>query len=135
MELENALYAGAQILHNFGAAAIVGLPLAALWFGRSQPTALPIMAWLLFAAWLLQTASGAGFGAVSYFMEGEFPEIHHIARAALIVKLICAFGALALLTAYFVKSSLKEPGVAIWRSLSLLGLTALTAAALLRWFS
>ncbi len=28
MQLDNTLYAGVQIAHNFGAAAVVGLPLA-----------------------------------------------------------------------------------------------------------
>jgi hypothetical protein len=135
MELENALYAGVQIFHNFGAVAIAGIPLAALWLRPAQPAALRAMAWLVFAAWLLQAASGAGFGVVSYFMEGELPEIHHLARAALMVKIICAASALALLSLYFFKSEPPTPGVATWRGLSVLGLTALAAAALLRWFS
>lgn len=135
MELENALYAGVQILHNFGAAAVAGVPVAALRLGQMRPATLRAMAGLVFAAWLLQAASGAGFGVVSYFMEGELPEIHHIARAALIVKIICAASSLALLSAYFLKSPEPSPSVSTWRGLCGLGVTALTAAALLRWFS
>lgn len=135
MVLENALYAGVQILHNFGAVAIAGIPIAALYFGQTRASALPAMAWLVFTAWLVQTASGAGFGVVSYFMEGELPDIHHVAQAALTVKIICAASALALLAMFFAKGAAPSPSRAAWRVLGALGLTALTAAALLRWFS
>jgi len=135
MEFENALYAGVQIAHNFGAAAVAATPIAALWLGPAQPALLRPMAWLTFIAWLVQAASGLGFGAVSFFMEGELPEIHHLALAALIVKILCAASALALLSVHFLRRGGTPPGVVIWRSLSGLGLTALTAAAVLRWFS
>lgn len=135
MELENALYAGVQILHNFGAVAIAGVPIAALYFDQARASALRVMAWLVLAAWLLQAASGAGFGVVSYFMEGELPEIHHLARVALIVKVICATAAIAILSIFFAKGAAPSPSRAAWRALGALGLTALTAAALLRWFS
>jgi hypothetical protein len=135
MELENAIYAGVQIAHNFGAAAVAGLPVAELWFGAAQPAFLRPMVLLTFLAWLIQGATGVGFGAVSYFMEGELPEIHHAALAALIVKIFCAVTALALLSIHFLRRGRRAPGLAIWRSLCGLGLTALTAAAVLRWFS
>ena len=78
MELENILYSGVQIVHNFGAAAVTGLPIAALWFKPPQ-NMLRKMAWLTLLAWLLQAASGVGFGTVSYYQEGELPQIHHLA--------------------------------------------------------
>jgi len=114
MELENLLYGGVQLVHNFGAAAVTGLPVAALWL-KPAPPVLRTMAWLTLLAWLAQSASGAGFGTVSYFMEGELPQIHHIALAALIVKIGCAVLAAALLATSFLKRPLAAPGVAAWR--------------------
>lgn len=135
MELENAIYAGVQIAHNFGAAGVAATPIAALWFREAQPGLLRPLAWLTFIAWLVQAASGLGFGTVSYFMEGELPEIHHVALAALVVKIFCAVSALTLLAVHFLRRGGEPPGAVIWRSLCALGLTALTAAAVLRWFS
>ena len=131
MELENALYSGVQIVHNFGAAAVTGLPIAALWFRPAAPVMLR-MAQLVLLAWLAQAASGAGFGTVSYFEEGELPQIHHLALAALCIKILCAALAVILLSIYFLKRSSYGPS---WRVLAILGITALTCAAVLRWFS
>ena len=131
MELENALYSGVQIVHNFGAAAVTGLPIAALWFRPAVPVTRR-MAQLTLVAWLAQAASGAGFGTVSYLEEGELPQIHHLALAALSIKILCAVLAVILLGIYFIKGSAYGP---IWRGLAFLGITALTCAAVLRWFS
>ncbi len=133
MELESFLYAGVQIAHNFGAAAIIGLPIAALWFNPPQP-ALRKMAGLTLIAWLLQAVSGAGFGTVSFFQEGALPEIHHLALAALCTKIACAALAVSLLALYFLRGA-AVPGNATWRGLAILAVTALTSAAVLRWFS
>ncbi len=134
MELENILYASVQLAHNFGAAAVTGLPIAALWF-KPAPPILRKMAWLTLLAWLVQSASGAGFGTVSFFQEGELPQIHHLALAALCVKIACAALAVTLLTVHFLRRSPSGPGVAMWRGLAILGVTALSSAAILRWFS
>ena len=134
MEPENILYGGVQLVHNFGAAAITGLPIAALWF-KPTPQILRKMAWFTLLAWLLQAASGAGFGTMSYFMEGELPEIHRLARAALCVKIACAVLAVTLLAVHFLWRSPAAPGNATWRCLAVFGVTALTSAAALRWFS
>jgi hypothetical protein len=133
MELENILYSGVQIAHNFGAAAVTGLPIAALWL-RPALTVAHKMAWLTLLGWLVQGASGAGFGTVSFFMEGELPQIHHVALGALCIKIFCAVLAIILLGVYFVRRTTK-PGGPAWRSLAVLGVTALTSAAVLRWFS
>ena len=61
MRLDNAIYAGVQIPHNFGAAAAVALPLAALHFEVTGPTLRRIY-WLALFAWSVQSASGVGFG-------------------------------------------------------------------------
>lgn len=134
MELESILYGGVQIAHNFGAAAVTGLPIAALWFGPAERT-LRKMAWLTLLAWLMQAASGVGFGTVSYFQEGELPQIHHFALVALCVKIASAGLAVSLLSVHFLRRATTGPGVAIWRILAILGVTALTCAAVLRWFS
>ena len=134
MEPENILYGGVQLVHNFGAAAITGLPVAALWF-KLTPPILRKMAWFTLLAWLLQAASGAGFGTVSYFMEGELPQIHHLALAALYVKITCAVLAVTLLAVYFLRRAADGPRMVTWRILALLGVTALSSAAALRWFS
>jgi len=76
-----------------------------------------------------------GFGTVSFFQEGELPQIHHLALAALCVKIACAALAVTLLTVHFLRRTASGPGVAIWRGLAILGVTALTSAAILRWFS
>jgi hypothetical protein len=133
MELENILYAAVQIAHNFGAAAVTGLPIAALWFAPARPT-LRKMAWLTLLAWVTQGASGAGFGAVSFLMEGQLPQIHSLAWAALAVKIACAVLAIALL-AINLSARIEAPDNRIWTSLAILGITALTCAAFLRWFS
>jgi hypothetical protein len=134
MELENILYASVQIVHNFGAAAVTGLPIAALWLAPAQPT-LRKMAWLTLFAWLTQGASGAGFGTVSFLMEGQLPQIHYIAWAALGVKIVCAVSAIALLTINLFQGVEGAPDNRMWTILAALGVTALTCAAILRWFS
>jgi hypothetical protein len=134
MQLENALYAGVQIAHNFGAVMVAGLPIAALWLD-SVGTSLRKIVWLTLLAWLVQSASGAGFGIVSYFVVGELPEIHHLALLALGIKIICAVLAIVLLTAKLLGRVEAMSDKAILTSLAGLGSTALTCAAILRWFS
>ena len=134
MQLENILYAAVQIAHNFGAAAVTGLPIAALWFAPARPP-LRKMAWLTLLAWLTQGASGAGFGTVSFLMEGQLPQIHNLALAALGVKIVCAVLAIALLTISLLVRVEEASDKRVWASLAILGMTALTCAAVLRWFS
>jgi hypothetical protein len=93
------------------------------------------MAWLTLLAWIAQALSGVGFGTVSFYEEGELPQIHHFALAALCVKIPCAAFAVILLTVHFPRRDAAGPGVATWRGLTVLGVTALTSAAVLRWFS
>ena len=59
----NLVYTCVQILHNFGAVAVVGSPAAAWWFARDNPAAQCRLAWLLAIGWAAQGASGAGFAA------------------------------------------------------------------------
>jgi hypothetical protein len=137
VDLQNLSYALVQLVHNFGAAAVVGVPLAALTLARGQLATQHKLTWLVLAGWLAQFASGAGFGAVSYYNYGKFPDIHGIATGALAIKVACA--ATALLVAFALlrmgtKWTEKSRHRA-WHSLTSLGTIALTAAAFLRWFS
>lgn len=133
---ENLAYALTQLLHNFGAVAVVGAPAFALGAGATLATERRL-ARFLGAGWALQIASGAGFGAVSYYYYGLLPDIHGIAVAALYLKIACAVAGLAAalgLRACADRWSAARRRLA-WRVLFLLGAVALAAAAFLRWFS
>ncbi len=134
---ENLAYALVQVIHNFGAAAVVGGAVLACWPVPAGRQAGRRLAGLVCLAWALQAASGAGFGAVSYYHYGRFPDIHGIAVAALAVKMLCAAAGFALSAAYLYRGAqLSAAGrERIWRWLAALGVVALTAAAFLRWFS
>ena len=134
MQLDNTLYAGVQIAHNFGAAAVVGLPLAALGLKATGPTLRKIY-WLALLAWLVQSASGVGFGMVSYFVVGELPEIHDLALGALCVKILCAVLSIVLLAAKLLDFDWAGTDRAALKSLAGFGSATLLSAAILRWFS
>ncbi|HRP97465.1 MAG TPA: hypothetical protein PL143_14570 [Rhodocyclaceae bacterium] len=69
MLAENLSYALVQVVHNFGAAAVVGVPVLALALaGASSAEHLRRrLLWLILLAWSAQALSGAGFGAVSRY--------------------------------------------------------------------
>ena len=134
MQLDNALYAGVQVAHNFGAAAAVGLPLAALSYAVSEPLLRKTYFFTL-AAWLLQIASGLGFGLVSNFVVGELPQIAGTALIALYLKIFCAVLSVALLSAKLLGRPRALPEKATLAALAGLGSVALFSAAILRWFS
>lgn len=136
MDLQNLAYALTQVVHNFGAVAVV----AGAIYGRAFQNAESSrhrFAWLILIAWSAQAVSGAGFGAISYAYYGQFPDIHGIAVAALIIKMACAFLgfvlAAAMLRAQTHRSDTHQ--AAVWSVQLALGVVALTAAAFLRWFS
>lgn len=135
MDMQNLAYAVIQIVHNFGAAAVVGSAAYALWPGQDgmrKP-----LAWIMLAGWAVQAASGGAFGGVSWFYYGRFPDIHGIAIAALMIKLGCAFVGFVLAAAYLYRGSAwsERAQQIAWYVLATLAATALTAAAFLRWFS
>jgi hypothetical protein len=68
-------------------------------------------------------------------MEGQLRQIHYIAWAALGVKIVCALLAITLLTINLLVRVEVAPDNRIWTILEVLGVTALTCAAILRWFS
>jgi hypothetical protein len=131
MQLDNALYALVQIAHNFGAVAAIGLPLAALRYAVADPTRIYRST---LAAWVVQVASGVGFGLVSYFVVEELPQISGLAFVALCVKILCAASAIALAALLLARKG-AMPDRAALMSLTALGALALFSAAILRWFS
>jgi len=138
MLAENLSYALVQVVHNFGAAAVVGVPLIALASGRTDPRdGGRRLLWVVLLAWGLQALSGAAFGTVSYAFYGKLPDISRVATIALGLKVGCAllgFGLAARrLRARVVPDAARERRR--WGTLFAVGAVALTAAAFLRWFS
>ena len=137
MDLQNLAYALVQVAHNLGAASVVGGATAALWPSRPAAPARRRLAWLVLAGWTVQGVSGAGFGTVSYINYGAFPDLHGIAVAALLVKIACAttgFG-LAAATLRWGDRWPEARNDAVWAGLVVVAVTALSAAAFLRWFA
>lgn len=136
MDLQNLGYALTQIMHNFGAAAVVGGAVASLWLAP-RPELERSMAWLVLTGWAAQMASGAAFGAISFYYYGQFPDISAVAAVALAIKVASAVSAL-LLAAFYLFHAVNRPESwrrGVWLILAALGAAALTAAAFLRWFS
>jgi len=130
-------YAVTQVVHNFGAVAVVG-GAAFMLFLAPQPVLLQRkFAWLAGFGWGAQVLSGMGFGAISHYYYGKFPDIHDIAIAALIIKILCAMSGLAVVALYlrYAEGWTDRQRHVAWQILFALGATALTAAAFLRWFS
>ncbi len=137
MDWQNFGYAAVQVAHNFGAASVVGAPFFALWPTREAPGLLRPLAWLALVGWIVQAASGAGFGIVSFYWYGHLPDIHGIAIAALLIKIACAAAGFVLAVGYlFAARGWSETRRRkSWGLLLVFGAIALTAAAFLRWFS
>jgi hypothetical protein len=131
-------YALTQVAHNLGAVSVTGGAAAArcLRFSERQAAERRLV-WLVLAGWAAQGASGAGFGAISYASYGHLPDIHGIAIAALVLKMFCAAAGFSLAALYLLRAS-RWSGASrqgAWSALFGFALTALTAAAFLRWFS
>ena len=138
MDYQDLGYALTQVVHNLGAVSVVAAAAAA-----RRPAALEAgeshrrLAWLALAGWAAQGASGATFGAISYAYYGRLPDIHGIAVAALLLKIACAAVGFSLAGLLLARGSGWSDAARrrCFRSLLVLALTALTAAAFLRWFS
>lgn len=137
MDLQNLAYAIIQVAHNFGAVAVLGGALSALWLIPGQTGTQRALAWLVLGGWATQAASGAAFGAVSWLYYGQFPDIHGIAIAALVIKVACAMAGFAIAAVYLRSASAwsAQARQTAWRVLAVLASTALIMAAFLRWFS
>lgn len=134
---ENLSYAIVQLVHNFGAAAVVGVAIFAL-YPAAQPA--PIQrrfAWLVGIGWAVQVLSGLGFGVVSYYFYEKLPELNGIAFAALLIKITCAVVSIGLVVMFLRRAAnwSVEQRRATWKLFIALGVTALSAAAFLRWFA
>lgn len=132
---QNLAYATVQVVHNFGAVAAVGASLAGLKFRAADTRG--GLARLALAGWGTQAVSGAAFGAVSYYFYHQFPDIAGIAVAALAIKMTCVAIGILLLAVYLFRSGdwTEKSMNAVWIVSSALAITALSAAAFLRWFS
>jgi len=135
--LQNLIYALNQVIHNFGAAAIVGFATYGL-VRRTDRILIQRAAFLgLVIGWAAQGISGAIFGITSLSFYGSLPDIHGVAVDALIIKMICVVAGFIVAFIGYRKST--GEGQRAQFSLLLisfvLGATALSAAAFLRWFS
>lgn len=135
--MQNFIYALIQVIHNFGAATVVGAAASALWLARGDAAVQRRLAMFAAAAWAVQAASGTLFGLTTYYFENHLPDIHGVAVDALLIKIICAVAGFILAFAYANSNSgwTKERGLLAWRILLAIGLVALGSAAFLRWFS
>ena len=132
---QNLDYAIVQIAHNFGAVAVVGGSLTALKFrGVSIRKKL---AQIVLVGWATQGVSGAAFGAVSYYYFNQFPDIAGISIFALAIKIFCAIFGFMLMTMYLIRSDEWPINRidAVWIVSSVISISAISAAAFLRWFS
>ena len=131
------LYACVQLVHNLGAAAVVGSPAAAWWLAQDNIVAQRKIAWLILYAWAIQVASGAGFGATTYYLKHELPELTSVGLFALVVKVSCALISFCLVAFYLrAGQSWSMRGRArLWQGLFIWGLAALISAAFLRWYA
>lgn len=136
MSTENLAYALIQVAHNFGAVALVALPVFGLWQGSERDGAQRV-ALVLLAMAVVQALTGMFFGAASLYFYGALPDIHGVAAIALWVKV----GALGLVLAAGVAILTYRNGwsearcAGTWKIACAAGVTALVAAAFLRWFS
>lgn len=143
------LYACVQLVHNVGAATVVGSPAVAWWLVSSNQRAgnvgdWPVatesiqrrLTWLTILAWSTQIASGAGFGATTYYLKHELPDLTGVGLDALGIKVICALICLVLALLYLRTASRwsAHMQLRVWQTLFVLGLAALMSAAFLRWY-
>jgi len=134
---QNLAYALVQVIHNLGAVAVVGVPFCVLIHACGDFAVSRRAMWVVLVAWAGQAASGAAFGAVSYYLYARPPDLHAIALAALFVKVACAVAGFSLAALHLFLGPRAHSFFAnkVWWALAGLGLTAITAAAFLRWFA
>ena len=134
---ENLNYAIVQLAHNFGAAAVVGFAILALYPAAQPVTVQRRFALFVGLGWAVQVVSGMGFGAVSYYYYDKLPDLHGVAFAALLTKILCAAVGLGIAVLYVRRAAgwTDERRRTAWKLLGGLGVTALAAAAFLRWFA
>lgn len=135
--MTNFIYTLLQIVHNFGAAMVVGSPAVGYWLlGQGDTTLQRRLAWLTVAGAVAQVGSGIGFGLASQFVKGQLPEIEGVAFVALLVKLFCVAAIVVLMLRYVLTTASGEMPRQrrMWLVTLILGGVALAAAAFLRWY-
>jgi len=132
---QNLAYSIVQVVHNFGATAVVGGSFAAVKF-RAVETRKRLV-WLVLSGWLMQAVSGAAFGTVSYYYYHQFPDISGIAVDALAIKMTCVASGCILLVTCLLRGSHWTVGKIniVWAVSFTLSAVSLISAAFLRWFS
>jgi hypothetical protein len=132
---QNLGYAVIQVVHNLGAVATVGGSLSAVVL--RERAIRQKLSHLVLGGWVTQAASGAAFGAISYYFYGKFPDISGIAIYALGIKMVCASLGILLFLTYLWRSAQWQDATVdrAWLSSAVLALTAISAAAFLRWFA
>ncbi len=131
----NFIYASIQLLHNLGAATVVGIPVAVWSFALDGKALQRRLVWIVACAWALQAITGVGFGAASYYFKGQLPDIEGVGLIALLTKISCVVGGLFITVTWLaIYSESSRPHPALWPVNSVLGITALNAAAFLRWY-
>ena len=135
--MQNFIYALIQVIHNFGAATVVGTAASALWLVRDNAAVQHRLALLSAVVWAVQAASGALFGISTFYFEGHLPDIGGVAVDALVIKIFCALVGFVLAVTYVNSNSGwgKDKQLLAWRVLLAIGAIALSSAAFLRWFS
>jgi hypothetical protein len=135
--VQNLIYALIQVIHNFGAATVVGTATAAIWLAHGNAGVRHRLSFLIALAWAIQAASGVMFGATTYYFDKRLPDIHGIAVDALVIKIICALTGFILAIVYmkFHSGWSADKQFFAWRISLVLGVVALSSAAFLRWFS
>ncbi len=132
---QNLSYSVIQVVHNFGAVAVVGGAVVAT--RLRDDIARRRLATLVLIGWVAQALSGATFGVVTYHYYHQLPDISGVAVEALAIKMICATLGISLLTIYLWQSHhwTEQWKNTAWLSASVLALAAISAAAFLRWFA
>lgn len=138
IDLQDLGYSLVQVMHNFGAVAVVGGPAFIVYMPPQPAIMQQKLAWVVGLGWGTQALSGMAFGAISHYYYGRFPDIHGIAIAALVVKMLCVASGLSMVALYLRYADGwidRRRRVVTWKILFALGATALASAAFLRWFS
>jgi len=129
---QNFAYAAIQVAHNLGAVTTVGSSLAGVLTGNNAIRSSLVR--LLLAGWTIQVISGIAFGATSFYFYGHLPDIGGSALLALYVKIFCVVAGFFVVGAALTAPPEKSTAW-MWPVSAALAITALTAAAFLRWFS
>lgn len=135
--MENLAYTIVQVVHNFGAVAVAGGSIFALFPITQHTNVQRQLALIVGAGWLVQGMSGLGFAVTSYYFYNTFPELDRSAQAALFIKIICATSGLIVATKIY-RRLVDQPfrsRKADWGFLVVFGATSLICAAILRWYS